>query len=154
MIRQGVIKRDFSWPLQKALKTRLDGASLVKIGTPALPVKVFDFSGVEKGTAYPYVTIGDQTEVNEDTKTTSGQEMTFNIHIWSGYFGTQEITSIADQILRSLTSNPLDMSADGFQMVWLRKDAQIPSNMSGLYMHLILRFRTLIEDVQTVQPLT
>lgn len=154
--RISIIKRDFSWALQKAVYTKLQSAVILTmvpsgVGTPVL---IKDFMGVPKETPFPYATIGDETtERAMDTKSSSSEEITCQIHVWSQYQGTQEARYIGNQIELALTSEPLDLSADGFLLTAFRKEfAQTLKEIDGLTSHRVIRFRAWMEDVQTIQP--
>src|SRR5262245_38324679 len=120
----GVIKRDPFWALHKAILAILSGGVAPTSQTPypsilvGLPpeskaVPVMDAAGVDKLTALPYVTIGDETTTSNDLDTKGGaaDEITFQIHIWSRYNGVYEISFISDQVEKALTKAGWDLSA-------------------------------------------
>lgn len=86
-----------SWPLQQATFTRLSGDATL---TTTLGAAVYD--SVPTGAAYPYVVIGEDTEVPHDSMGTTGRDTTITIHTWSRYVGkkqTKEIQNRVDQLL-------------------------------------------------------
>ena len=171
-IKQGVGKRDFFWPLQQAITTRLRGAAvsptatyesliltsaITGLPTPTIPspkpVPILDFAGVRKGTNPPYVTVGDvPSMVNADTKGGSAEEISHQIHIWSRYNGMYEVAFIGDQVLKLLTQYPLDMSAQSFNIISLRKEMD-QCLFDRSFSHRVIRLRIMVEDLGLLQPI-
>ena len=82
---------DSSWALQVALYDIL---------TDALSVQVYDQPSGDA--AYPYVTVGESTVVDDSTKTASGQEHTVTIHAWDQGGGRQSVKEILAQVYDAL----------------------------------------------------
>lgn len=85
------------WVLQQAVYTRLtadaDLNALVGSG-------IYDH--VPAKSAFPYITIGDVTEVPNDTMQTSGRDVTLTLHYWSQAKGMKETHQIHDAVTASL----------------------------------------------------
>jgi len=84
--------------LQRALYERLD--TILNVG-------VFDH--VTESTDLPYATIGEWRVDNQDQKASWTAEVTGSIHVWSEYDGMKECSTLADQILQSLTTDELEL---------------------------------------------
>jgi hypothetical protein len=65
----------------------------------------------------PYVTIGAFTCKPIGGKTSDISDISLQLHIWSDYSGKMEVNGIANDITAVLTSWPIDLSADGFNMM-------------------------------------
>jgi hypothetical protein len=67
--------------------------------------------------AYPYITLGAFTAKQVGNKTADIYDISQQIHIWSEYEGKKEVNEIANDIIVVLTSWPIDLSADRFNMM-------------------------------------
>lgn len=94
--------------LQKALFDRLSNDANVAAVTNGV------FDDVPESTPYPYLTIGEATATNWDTKTFNGEEITITFHVWSNYKGKKECYEILDSVINSL-STPLIVSGFHFE---------------------------------------
>ena len=74
---------DHSLELQKSIFNALDGDSTLQ----SLVTDVYDF--VPESTAFPYVKIGEETSIDNGTKTLQGNEHTLVIHTFSRYRGSK-----------------------------------------------------------------
>mgnify|MGYP001243643690 CR=1 FL=1 len=96
-----------SWPLQQAIFSKLNGASLVDYDGSAIS-GVFD--DVPEQTNYPYVVIGEETATEAGTKDVDAHEHTLTIHVWSQYRGLQDIKKIMAQIYTQLHNTAITVS--------------------------------------------
>jgi hypothetical protein len=121
--------------LQAAVYTLLDAG---------LSTAVYD--EVPDGSAYPYVTIGDFTEVARNAFGRTGRELTMTLHIWSGYNGWAEAQSIASQVDGLL--DHATFAVDGWGLVFCQLDfAQtLPQADDGSYRHLAARYRLFVQE--------
>lgn len=94
-------------PLQKAIYDALTAA--------LTPTKVFDL--VPKGSAYPYVTIGEEIAQPWDTMIDVGFEISFRIHSWSNAPGLKALKTINETIVATLHRAALTLT--GFTLVTL-----------------------------------
>ncbi|HVK21370.1 MAG TPA: DUF3168 domain-containing protein [Actinokineospora sp.] len=93
-------------PLQAAIHDRLTG-------DPDLMALVADVvDEVPEKQHYPYVQLGDVTEIPDDTHDRPGVEATITLHIWSRYRGWKQALVILGHLDRILHRRPLDV--DGF----------------------------------------
>lgn len=65
----------------------------------------------------PYVTIGAFTCKNTGNKTADIADVSLQIHIWSEYSGKMEVNEIANDLTAVLTSWPIDLSHDEFNVM-------------------------------------
>jgi hypothetical protein len=98
------------WALQKAIYGRLS-SSLA--GTP-----VYDY--VPEGTAYPYVVVGDCTEVEYASKTWDGVETTCTVHGWSDYHGRFGAADLVNDAVAAIMGTTLDLSGDSMTCITQR----------------------------------
>lgn len=82
-----------SWNLQTATFSRLNGDTTL---VTTLGAKVYDH--VPDAAAFPYVVIGDATEVRYDTMGKTGRDLTVTFHIWSQYPGMKQVKEIANRV--------------------------------------------------------
>jgi len=93
------VATDAQLALQAALVAALDG----HVGAP-----VFDY--VPQDQAYPYVTIGDSTAVDFDTKTEVGQDHTVTIHTWTRAKGRESCKIVMGAIFGLLHRGALTVT--------------------------------------------
>jgi len=74
------------------------------------------YDDVPKDAVFPYVTIGAFTCKQIGNKSADISEISLQLHIWSEYSGKMEVNKVADNITAILTSWPLDLSDDGFNV--------------------------------------
>ena len=130
---------DHSLALQKTVFDALDGDSTLQ----SLVTDVFDF--VPENTAFPYVKIGEETAVDNGTKTLQGNEHTLVIHTFSRYRGSKETKEIMSRIYALLHESSLTIS--GASLVNLRFEfSDIIKENDGLTTHGLQRFRAMVFD--------
>ena len=130
---------DHSLALQKTVFDALDGDSTLQ----SLVTDVFDF--VPETTAFPYVKVGEETAVDNGTKTLQGNDHTLVIHTFSRYRGSKETKEIMSRIYALLHESSLTVS--GASLVNLRFEfSDIIKENDGLTTHGLQRFRAMIFD--------
>ena len=130
---------DHSLALQKTIFDALDGDSTLQ----SLVTDVFDF--VPETTAFPYVKVGEETAVDNGTKTLQGNEHTLVIHTFSRYRGSKETKEIMSRIYALLHESSLTVS--GASLVNLRFEfSDIIKENDGLTTHGLQRFRAMVFD--------
>lgn len=77
-----------------------------------LTVPVYDF--VNDTAKMPYVCLGAFTCRDISTKIEDMSHVTLQINIFSSYRGKYEINAIAEQIIKVLTSEQIDLAGEGF----------------------------------------
>ena len=104
---------------------------------------IYDF--VPEGTDFPYVKIGDQTMVDDGTKTKQGSDFTLIIHTFSRYRGSVEIKNIMSVVYDILHESSLSVS--GASLVNARFEfADILVDPDGITKHGVQRFRFVVFD--------
>lgn len=133
--------------LQTAIFTTLSGNSALTalIGSN----QVFDF--VPETAQPPYVLIGDDTAIDNGTKSKNGWEYTITIHSWAyEVAGRKQGKSIMGAIYDALHQQTITVT--GFNLIYLRSEfettQQDPSavGQSDRFYHGIQRFRALIQS--------
>lgn len=131
-----------SWPLQQAVYSTLNGASLLDEAGNAIG-GVYD--DVPEGKVYPYVVIGEETQSNISTKSSDLHEHTLTIHVWSQYRGRKEIKVIMKQIYDSLHNNAITVT--GASLVDIKQEfEQTLMESDGITRHGVMRFRAVVAD--------
>lgn len=127
--------------LQTALFTRLNSV---------LSVPVYDAvpQAVDAGdnSAFPYVTIGDDSSVEFDTDTSKGFDTDCTIHVWSRYRGRREVKQIQQAIYDALHLHNLSVSGYHTVMV-LFQSADSFMDADGITRHGVSVFRIVTEDL-------
>jgi len=130
---------DHSLELQKSIFNALDGDSNLQ----SLVTDVYDF--VPESTAFPYVKIGEETSLDNGTKTLQGNEHTLVIHTFSRYRGSKEVKEIMSRIYALLHESSLSVS--GASLVNLRFEfSDVIKENDGFTSHGIQRFRAVVYD--------
>jgi len=119
-----------AWPLQQSIYSRLSAFMA--------PVPVYD--AVPAATAFPYISIGDQTAADGADKTDRAAErVTITLHVWSRKSGRKECKELAAKVVTALHDYPLTVA--GFAPVTLTfefgNDFYDPD---GITLHGVLRF--------------
>lgn len=133
-----MITRSPLGPLRAAIYARITGDHPTR--------KVFDF--VPDNETFPYITIGEDTDNDESTKTEQGSDITTTIHVWSRYAGSVEANQMLDEVLQSLTRAPLDLSASGFSVWQMRKDYVTVFDQDLDTRHGVLRMRASVAQTR------
>jgi hypothetical protein len=130
---------DHSLELQKSIFNALDGDSTLQ----NLVTDVYDF--VPENTAFPYVKVGEETSLDNGTKTLQGNEHTLVIHTFSRYRGSKEVKEIMSRIYALLHESSL--SVTGASLVNLRFEfSDVIKENDGLTSHGLQRFRAIVYD--------
>ena len=130
---------DHSLELQKSIFNALDGDSTLQ----NLVTDVYDF--VPENTAFPYVKVGEETSIDNGTKTLQGNEHTLVIHTFSRYRGSKEVKEIMSRIYALLHESSL--SVTGASLVNLRFEfSDVIKENDGLTSHGLQRFRAVVYD--------
>lgn len=132
-----------SWNLQTAIYSVLtaDGALFALDG--GTPISVYD--DVPKDTAYPYVVIGEESTINNGSKTLDGIEHTITIHVWSQYRGRYEIKHIMQSIYENLHN--ADITVTDASLVNIRQEFSTTlQEADGITRHGVMRFRVAMFD--------
>jgi len=130
---------DHSLELQKSIFNALDGDSTLQ----SLVTDVYDF--IPENTAFPYVKVGEETSIDNGTKTLQGNEHTLVIHTFSRYRGSKEVKEIMSRIYALLHESSLSVS--GASLVNLRFEfSDVIKENDGFTSHGLQRFRAVVYD--------
>jgi hypothetical protein len=131
---------DHSIELQKTIFDTLSGDSTI---TSTYGANVYDY--IPDNTSFPYVKIGEETSVDNGTKTLQGNEHTLVIHTFSQYRGSKEVKNIMSRIYALLHESSLSVS--GASLVNLRFEfSDVIKENDGLTTHGLQRFRAVVFD--------
>ena len=130
---------EHSLALQKTIFDALDTDSTLQ----SKVTDVYDF--VPENTAFPYVKLGEDTAIDNGTKTLQGNEHTLVVHTFSRYRGSKEIKDIMSRIYTLLHESSLTVS--GASLVNLRFEfSDVLKENDGLTTHGLQRFRAIVFD--------
>lgn len=123
-----------AWPVQVAVRAKL-------IADPQLmSVASGVFDHVDGDATFPYLTVGEATEVPDDAHDHQGVAMTVTIHIWSKYKGFSEAATILGHVDRIIDRQPL--AVDGFSDVSIAREFhQSLRDPDPQIRHIPVRFR-------------
>jgi hypothetical protein len=105
------------------------------------------FDQVPTGQKFPYVTIGDATEVPD--RVFGGQYMddTITLHIWSQAAGFKEALGIFSELNRILDGRTLSIS--GFDHIYTNYEFSTTlRDPDGLTRHISVRYRVLVTELK------
>lgn len=126
------------WEIQKAVYAALTGDAVLMAKVKGV------FDKVPDGQTYPYVTVGDATEVKDDTFTSKGFQATITCHIWSQYPGFKEALEILGEMNRILDGPSLIVF--GFSHVYTRMEfCETLRDPDGVTRHVPVRYRIMTE---------
>ncbi|MGA5374245.1 DUF3168 domain-containing protein [Streptomyces griseoincarnatus] len=128
-------------PVQAAVYARLTGDATLM----ALIRGVFDF--VPEPDAYPYVVIGEATEVPDNRHGGFGRQTVITLHVWTQSEGHGPGLTIGDRVTELLDHQPLtitglDHIATRFEFSQTLTDPEPPGNIR----HVVLRYRIVTEQ--------
>ncbi|WP_018130712.1 DUF3168 domain-containing protein [Effusibacillus pohliae] len=124
--------------IQKAIFDKLAGdATLARMVTGV-------FDEVPQGTGFPYITIGEMTEVPFNTFDRKGRDCTVTLHIWSQYPGNKEAVEILGRMNALLDYEPLNV--EGLSLVHCQfENATTIEEPDGKTRHVPVRYRVVVQ---------
>lgn len=127
-------------PIQTAMYEALTGDTALM----ALVTGVYDF--VSEKAVYPYVVIGEATEIPRNSQDRFGWETVPTLHVWDKYRGYARVLRIGERIGEVLDHAPLtipgyDHVATRFEFSQTLTDPEPPGDIR----HLVLRHRIVTE---------
>lgn len=130
-----------SWALQQAIFATLCSSDEIK-DVAGDPPRIFDTP--PRGTAFPYIVIGDDTESDWSTATESGSEHSVVIHIWSRADSHKEAKLVSDAVRDTLDGAELNVT--GQALIDIRYlETGFTREADGETIHAVLRFRAVLE---------
>lgn len=103
------------------------------------------YDDVPQGTAYPFIQIGEESIIDNSTKTLQGQSITVNVHVFSEYRGKLEVKNILSAIYDALHDS--DMIVDEANLINFRFEfSDIVVESDGITRHGVMRFRAIVYD--------
>ena len=124
--------------MQKAIYETLTEDS----GLMAKVSGVYDY--VPEGVAYPYITIGDIAASDWSTKTSSGTQMTIDLHVHSQKNGRKETIGLIEDLYTLLHQGGLTVA--GHNLIAIRYESdQVQLDRNGINYRGTVRFRAYTE---------
>lgn len=114
--------------LQKSVYAKLNGNGY----------NVYD--AVPEGQAYPYIVIGNDTLINDDTDTTNGIEATITIHTWGAIGGYQVVKEMQSAVYDLLHRQELSITGYTFTGCAFEFSDSF-ADQDGVLWHGVQRFR-------------
>lgn len=104
------------------------------------------YDNVLENTAFPYVTVGEETGIDFSSCTNKGIQYTLTLHSWSRSRGRTEIKGIMSDVFRILHQASLTLT-NGFTCVLIMLDyEEITQDPDGVTYHGIQRFKALVTN--------
>lgn len=128
---------DPALPLQAALL-----ASLKSSGGVGTDDRVYD--SIPKNADFPYVVVGDDQVIGDDTDCGDGSEVICRIHGWSRAVGYPEVKAIAANIRQRVMSTNFALTGFTVDVVEFLQ-TQFLKDPDGLTRHSVTEFRFLIQ---------
>lgn len=137
--------------LQKAVVAKLFATAAVtsqlaahafSAGKKAIYDDVPQAASPESVFAFPYVVVGDTTEIPFDADDFVGRESTITIHSFSRYRGKKEVKTIMDAVKAALHEQPLAVTGETTILVHF-DFAEIVPDPDGRTRHGVQRFRVI-----------
>ena len=106
---------------------------------------VYDF--VDQNYEYPYLTIGQSTDLEYDTFYDVGRDSLFGVHVWSNGRGTKEAQDILAKVYESLNRVKLAGSDSVNFITCQYESGDMLRDDGGMIWHGIHQYRILVEEV-------
>lgn len=126
---------------QKALHIKLTGDATLMTKITG----VFDVFSVPDKQTFPYITIGDMTEVSDNTLNRLGKEATITLHIWSQYKGKKEALDILNRLNQILDFGTMTITGQTLIMMKYDNAETIFLEQDGI-VHVPARFRIITQE--------
>jgi hypothetical protein len=128
-------------PVQRAVYGVLTGDAALM----GLVTGVWDY--VAETDAYPYIVIGEATEIPDNSHGAFGRQTTVTLHVWTRHRGHSEGLAIGARVTALLDHRPLaiedlDHVVTRFEFSQTLTDPEPPGDIR----HLVLRYRVITEQ--------
>lgn len=122
--------------VQKAIYDVLKAdASLMTL----LTNRLYDSGNVPDDTEFPYLVIGEVTEIPDNTLDKRGKRVGLLLHAWSIYAGKDQVYGVLDRLEALLDYQPLTVV--GHNVVWCRLTQAQPAEALPGLLHLRAEFQ-------------
>ncbi|MEU1194922.1 DUF3168 domain-containing protein [Streptomyces sp. NPDC005813] len=129
-------------PVQQAIYARLTGDSALMDEVTG----VFDY--VPEDDVYPFIVIGEATEIPDNRHGGFGRQTVATLHVWTKYRGHSKGLAIAARVTALLDHQPLSISGLAHVDTWFEFQQTLTDpEPPGDIRHVVLRYR-----VGTEQP--
>lgn len=117
------------------------------LGDPLVASFVGDrvFDTVTPDAAFPYITYGPTSAIEEDADCIEGQEITVQINTWSREVGYPEAKNINDAVRTVLHNGPTVTLAQNALVYLQHRQTQTLRDPDGITNHGVLQFQAFIE---------
>lgn len=123
------------WELQLAIDNRLYNDTTIINMVQGI------YDDVPEITPFPYISYGPETTNWWGTKTTDGEDMTFQLDVWSQKRGSKEVKDIMNAVIQSITASPLSLGNGFFIVIQSDMFTQVLDDPDGKTKHGVIRFR-------------
>jgi hypothetical protein len=127
--------------VQGAIATKLKGDSTLM----GLVTGVFDMAALPENQAFPYVTLADTTEVQDDTLDFRTYDGTYLLHIWTQARGFKQAQTILARVNILLHRQVLSLSSQSHIGTWFLNAQQIEDE-DGITQHVAPRYRIVVQE--------
>ena len=91
----------------------------------------------------PYIVIGDETSIDNDTKDNAGAQHTITLHCWSQYVGMKEVKLLEAYLVDKL--HQTNITLPSAEVILIRREFdQVLIEEDGITRHGISRYRIII----------
>jgi len=128
--------------VQVALSSKLSGDSTLM----ALVSIIRDQASVAQNQVFPYITIGDIVETQDDTLSTRQYDQDCTLHIWTQSSGFKQAQGILARCNVLLHRQPLTLSGSQTHVATWYRDAIPLADPDGITQHLVVHYRLIVEE--------
>jgi hypothetical protein len=126
---------------QEAVYAALSASGVLQ-GMIGNPVRLYDM--VPPAAAFPYVTLGDISARDYDTRDRDGFEQIVILHVWSRARGRKELKTIMQAVYDTLHHASLTLTGADFVSCRFQS-AVTQQERDGLTLHGVMRFRIIVQ---------
>lgn len=131
---------DIASEIQKAVNTRLRSFAPL---SPMIATRVYD--RIPTAPIFPYVTIFEAQVIEDGDDCTDGDEVSFDIHVWSRDVNAGEAKQIAGHVRKALHGFDLPLGEEHALIDLTFTDARFFRDPDGLTTHGVASFRALTQ---------
>ena len=105
---------------------------------------IYDF--IDQDLEYPYITIGETTDLEWDTFYDVGRASLFGVHVWSNDRGTKKSQEILSEVYKSLNRVKLATDEDFNFVTCQYESGDMFRDDGGLIWHGVHQYRIIVEE--------